>query len=180
MTLTAQQSATTTFSVQIRARMMRAYLFFVPFFLLFAGAAVYGMVVMLSKKDGSIVAEVILMLLYLLPVYLGATALVAMAWILWGKEVITVTDQSVRADRSIFKVFSSRTYDRKLIEKIYVNCDDYLFNKVTRGRNDFLAVFKFGTVHFHYNGQLIHIAGGMSDQEGREFVERLQASSVQS
>ena len=105
---------------------------------------------------------------------MGLTSLLALLWTLFGKDSITVDKKGIRIDRVLFLNFSSSYYERDKMLDVYVNSRDYAVNKISKGRNDFLSIFRVGTIHFFYNNRLRHIAGGMTDEEAKNFLLKIK------
>jgi len=84
--------------------------------------------------------------------------------------------KGIRIDRVLFLNFSSSYFERDKILNVYVNSRDYEVNKISKGRNDFLSIFRVGTIHFFYKDRLQHIAGGMTDEEAKLFLIKINYS----
>lgn len=86
----------------------------------------------------------------------------ALLWSLIGKDIITIDPSGIKVERTLIIKFSNQYYGRENIHGIYLDKEDYKVNRINRGFNDFLSVFRRGTLHFTYEGKLLHFAGGLS------------------
>lgn len=125
------------------------------------------------EADSKVNLDVIFLIAGLFVLYLGLAGILALLWTISGKEIITISANEVQVKKVLIFTFSSRNYRRDKMRKVYVNSEDHLHNPVSKGRNDFLAVFRLGTIHFEYEGKLQHIAGGMTDHEGEILMDKL-------
>ena len=163
-------------TVMVPARKTTLIYFIAPPIAVFSIAAVVIIFPVFYKSD-LFIGSVILFLFFSLFLYMGVTSLLALLWTLFGKDCITIDQKGIRVDRVLFFSFASSYYQRDKIFNIYVNSRDYEVNKISRGKNDFVSVFRIGTIHFYYDEKLQHIAGGMTNEEGKIFLERLNMQS---
>jgi len=144
-----------------------------PFFLLFGLAGIYGQVRIVTL-DGYLFVKILSFILYCIPDYIGITALLALLWVMVGKEQITITATSIQVQRILFKPLPSRVYARSRIKDIHVDTHAYRYRGQSPGRNDFLYPFRVGTLHFIYDGQPVSFAGGLTDWEGHQLLREMQ------
>ncbi len=162
-----------TIVIIVPSRRSTLIYFVSPLFVIFSIAAAVTIFPSFLKTDLPIIGKIIFFLFFLVFLHMGVTSLLALLWTLFGKDRITAGEKEIRVDRILFFCFSSSYYQKDRIQSIYVNTRDYHENNISRGRNDFMAYFRVGTVHFHYDGKLHHIAGGMTDEEGRIFLDKI-------
>lgn len=115
-------------------------------------------------------------LLFLL--YIGMTGILSLLWTLFGKEQIIVDEKTIWVNKILFFNLTSNCYFKDRISDVYVNSFDYKVNKISKDRNAFLHVFRNGTIHFNYDKRLQHVCGGMTDEEGKKFLEKINLSSL--
>src|SRR5688572_1732669 len=162
--------------VIVPARRTRLFFFVTPIFLTFSIVTVVSFFYALQKPDSTVIGLAIFSVFVLFFLYVGLTSLLALLWTLFGKDSITVDKKGIRIDRVLFSNFSSSYYEKDKILNLYVNSRDYEVNKISKGRNDFLSIFRIGTIHFFYNHRLQHIAGGMTDEEAKKFLIKINYS----
>ena len=162
--------------VIVPARRTRLFFFVTPIFLSFSIVAVVSFFYALQKPDSTVIGLAIFSVFVLFFLYVGLTSLLALLWTLFGKDSIIVDKKGIRIDRVLFLNFSSSYFERDKILNVYVNSRDYEVNKISKGRNDFLSIFGVGTIHFFYKDRLQHIAGGMTDEEAKKFLIKINYS----
>lgn len=161
--------------VVVPARKIPLLFFFAPFILGFSIVAVVSIFPVFQRADFPMIGKFIFSLFFLLFLYMGVTSMLALFWTLFGKDCLTTEAHGIRVDRVLFVCFSSKYYLKDKISNIYVNSRDYEVNKISQGRNDFISVFRLGTIHFNYDNKLEHIAGGMTDEDGKLFLDRFNS-----
>lgn len=162
----------------VPARLSTFICFITPLFVILSIFIAVTIFSALLKPGLPIIGVIIFSLFFLFFLYMGVTSLLALLWTLFGKDRITVDEKGFRVDRVLFFCFSSAYYQKDKIFDIYVNSSDFVVNKISRGKNDFLSTFRVGTVHFHYDDKLQHIAGGMTDGEAKIFLDTLNMQNL--
>lgn len=164
--------------LSIKSRGIGGFLFF---FALIGGISLFAAVTLIKSiilKSPHIVMTVLFSFFSLIWLYMAITALLAILWIFWGKERISVNANTILVEKILFFRFSIKRYDTVKISGLYVDSNDWTKNKISKGRNDFLAVFRFGTIHFTYQNRLIHIGGGLSNDGARVFLDKLKEKGL--
>lgn len=162
--------------VTVPARRESILFFIAPLFVAFSIGGIITLIPFFQKSEGSIIGILVISLFLCLFLYMGVTSVLALLWTLFGKDCIAVDRNGINVERILFFRFSSTYYYKNKMLNIYVNSRDYEVNKISMGRNDFLAAFRIGTIHFHYENNLEHIAGGMTDAEGKMFLDQIAGS----
>lgn len=163
--------------IVVNSRRMPSIYFFAPIILGFSIAAVVSIFPVFQRIDFPTIGKFLFSLFFLLFLYMGLTSILALLWTLFGKDCITIESHGIRVDRVLFLRFSSRYYQTEKMFNIYVNSRDYEVNKISRGRNDFMSVFRIGTIHFTYDNKLHH-RGGLTDEDGKIFLARFNATKL--
>lgn len=121
----------------------------------------------LDKFD--IFSFVIIILLWTV---LGALLIYHLAWQLFGKEEIQVTNQSITISRIVFRYKRSKEYLAEYIKDVglaYVRMQDLIARRwsITQGSN-------LGSISFDYGARTFRFAGGLDEAEAKQIIAAMQ------